>query len=241
MSPATPETVKKRLLLWAHPRSVSSAFERAMLSRADMTVVSDPLLEIYAIDEAPAAHRARVESVFALLMATPTTSHVFSKNMAYCLGDHPSTELLRPWTNAFIIRHPARALASHHRLNPEFTGAEAGYVALRRVFDIAVHELGQAPIVIEGTRLTLDPVRTLDAFCAAVGIPFDEASLEWTPGRVAAFSSKFRGWVEAAENSASFVAETTEPDLRGLPERVLSLIRESEEHYRYLLDYCINR
>src|SRR5262245_29534304 len=87
---------EKRVWLWGVPRCRSTALERGMMQRADMTVISEPLINLYYngperrsdrnLHQDVAEKPWRLRSIVRLMMAEVTTPYVFSKNMAYYLA-----------------------------------------------------------------------------------------------------------------------------------------------------------
>ena len=125
------------ILLWAVPRSVSTAFERAMRARGDLIVFSEPFAAPYYLsDERVSARygepaqrgstRAWASVVDELTVAAREGT-VFVKDMAYHVGPCLGPELVASFQNTFIVRHPGRTLGSLERLFPDFTREEAGF------------------------------------------------------------------------------------------------------------------
>lgn len=84
-------------------------------------------------------------------------------------------------TNVFLIRHPARIIASFTAKREQPQAEELGILATGRLYDHAC-ALGQAPVIVAAEDIRAAPKATLGALCAALDIPFDPAMLRWTAG-----------------------------------------------------------
>lgn len=246
---------EKRIWMWGHPRCRSTAVERSMMERKDTTVIepTEPFINLYYngperrsnrnLHAETASRPWRLRSIIRLMLQNVTTPYVFSKNMAYYLSgrfDAKSTRaLLEGGVNTFIIRDPQAALPSHFKQDSDFNREEAGYSRLRRLFDMVTREMQQRPIVIDGDLLCREPKRMMQQYCAAIGIPFDPASLQWKAGQVKAFDG-YGQWTDVAENSTGFQAPPEKlPDLFEFPQHVREIAKKCRKHYEYLLDHAI--
>lgn len=125
-------------MLWAVPRSVSTAVERAFMQRADCAVLHEPFSDAYynaglssqsaAVIAAwkargdPALHSTYESCLAAVLapMEGPQTFR-FAKDMSYYVQNAPAgavdvDALLERVTSTFLIRSPRKAVASWYRL-----------------------------------------------------------------------------------------------------------------------------
>ena len=198
-----------RIALWAHPRSLSTAFERIFIERADATVLHEPYSGPFFFGPERGHPRfattpIRADQTFAritdALRAPAATPILFFKDLAMHLTGRIAPELLAPLTNTFIVRRPDAALRSFHAKLPDFDWTEAGYQALLDVFHTVTVACGQPAIVVEADDLQRDPHGIARASCARVGVPFDAAALSWQPRRVAEFAS-WEGWHDEAQFS----------------------------------------
>ncbi|MEO3752396.1 sulfotransferase family protein [Streptomyces sp. B6B3] len=201
------------IALWAHPRSVSTAFLRMMVERGDLTVVHEPfvLLTDHGSVALPAVGGADGDTVtldepgavlshLALLGAERPT--FFKDTLEYhyqYLFDHP--EAIAGFQHTFIIRHPARAIPSHHLVKPDFACHEAGYEHQFALFELAWQATGRCPVVVSAERLLADPAATVAAYCARVGLPFVPDALRWRPGERPEWRPNARWHVDASASS----------------------------------------
>jgi hypothetical protein len=77
-------------------------------------------------------------------------------------------------------------------------------------------DTGVTPPVIDARDLLTDPRGMLEALCAALDVPFDDAMLAWPPGPRATDGIWARHWYDAVERSRGF--EPWRPRTVELPE-----------------------
>ncbi len=106
----------------------------------------------------------------------------YQKHMA----QHMRDEMLGPWLDpidhAFLVRHPARVIASYLRVFPSMTLAETGLPWQWRLMERIRTQRAAPPAVIDADDLRRQPEHTLRRLCHALGIAWDAAMLSWPPG-----------------------------------------------------------
>lgn len=107
---------------------------------------------------------------------------VFSKDFPNYIMHMADGEFLDHFQHTFLIRDPAKSLASMYNQWEEFTTDEASYEDLHTMFDMVVARYGETPPVIDSDDLLDDNEGLVRAYCAAVGIEFLPESLEWEEG-----------------------------------------------------------
>jgi hypothetical protein len=201
------------LALWAHPRSRSSAFCRMMHERGDYVVKDEPFARYYYFsDERVSLRRPEVvprpeyrfETILGGLWREAADHPVFVKDHAYHVISRADREFLSSFHSTFLIRHPAHSLPSLYALMPDFTLDEMGYAESLALFELAAEASGETPIVIDADDLVDRPEATVEAYCEAVGIPFDARALVWEEGIPAAMDADWGGWYAHLEQSRGF-------------------------------------
>jgi hypothetical protein len=174
------------------PRSGSTAFERMMAERGDLTVFHEPFSIHYyygAQKRSPRYAEVRDDGdpshITTGLEASARTSPVFLKDMAYhvahLVGTEPGDAFLARFVNTFLIRDPARTIPSLAAVWPDFTEEEAGFTALEHLVTAA--DASRQPVVIvDSDDLRADPEATVRAYCEHVGLPYVSEALGWEPG-----------------------------------------------------------
>jgi hypothetical protein len=231
--------VSNRLLvLWATPRTVSTAFERMMIERGDHHVVDEPFSVPYYVGPSQRSDRFAVEPgvadpehVVAELLAAAERAPVFVKDMAYHAEPWVDADFLGLATNTFLVRDPAWALPSLARKWPDFTDDEAGYAAQGRLFDHA-SVLGDV-VVIDSDDLRADPAGMIAAWCARIGVPFLPESLTWDPGMQDEWI-RWRDWYEATADSTGFAPPSDDPPPPVTDARVREALAAARPIYEHL-------
>ena len=180
------------IVLWATPRSTSTAFEWAMRMRGDMACFHEPFGEAwYQGDDAlwprlrpdsPRKAGLTFQSVLATMRRAAGERTVFSKDMPQYTDHLWSDGFLSRFTHSFPIRDPAKVLTSVYEHWPVFVRKEIGCDEQRQLFDRLSERAGRAPPVIDSDDLLEDPYGVVEAYCAAVGVPFIPEALSWKPG-----------------------------------------------------------
>ena len=198
------------LILWATPRTVSTAFERMMIERGDHLVLDEPWSRSYYFGPDRRSGRyplvfpeATPAAVSGGVLAAARSGPVFVKDMAYHAHPGLADEVLDAATHTFLIREPRAALRSLHRRWPDFTDEEAGYAAQRALFDQVCERAGEVPPVIDSDALRADPLGTVARWCERVGIEHRPRSLRWSAGMRPEWAL-WRDWYEDAARSTGF-------------------------------------
>jgi hypothetical protein len=178
------------IALWAHPRSLSTVFERMMMQRGDFCVLHEPFSYVYYLYE-NRRHLPDLEDSDRFRRSYPEARDVclseaqhkplFFKDMAYHALDHliQDSLFLNQMTHTFIIRDPSRSIPSHFALDPEVTVEEIGCEAQYKLFQTIVATTGVVPVVVDAGDLQNETDRTIQAYCRAVDIPHIPESLRW--------------------------------------------------------------
>ncbi|NIR29058.1 MAG: sulfotransferase family protein [Gammaproteobacteria bacterium] len=183
--------MNKILVLWAMPRSRSTAFEWMMRERGDFVVLHEPFGEAYyhgadrwtqrAASVAP--HPAySYANVWRKLRAQAEGRKLFMKDFALHLMHMADGEFLSHFEHTFLIRDPAEMLPSLYDQWPDFTIHETGYRELYELFERVRQREDRIPPVIDAGDLVTSPEPVVRAYCEAVGIRFIPEALRWRPG-----------------------------------------------------------
>ncbi len=174
--------------LWTTPRSVSTSFERMMSARGDHLVLDEPFSRSYYYGPGRRSDRydetlpaSSAEEVLAQIEAAAEERPVFVKDMAYQAADLLGPDLLKRFSNSFLVRDPAATLRSLAKRWPDFTDEEGGWAALDQAAD-AVESLGDDLVVVDADTLCSDSPTVVRAWCDRMGLPFVESALTWEPG-----------------------------------------------------------
>ena len=208
-----------RIAMWSGPRNISTAMMRAFDNRGDTAVIDEPFYAAY-LAATGIDHPMRD----AVLASQPDD---FCRAVEGLLGPveapiqyqkHITTHMLPDldlaWMaqcrSAFLIRDPARVVASYVRKRASVTLADIGVVRQWELFRREADRLGAAPPVLDAEDVLADPAAALSALCAALKIPFTNRMLRWPAGRRATDGVWAVHWYGAVERSTGFSAP--EPD-----------------------------
>ena len=243
------------LVLWATPRSTSTAFEWMMRQRGDFTCFHEPWNELYYYGEDRRSDRdgdvaARPGHTYAATWGQLETAadrgSVFVKDFVYSVehqleGEAGERRLAR-MTHTFLVREPRRVVQGLARHWPDCTFEEVGFASLHRLFERVAERDGVAPPVMSSDDLLDDPAGTVRAYCRAVGIDFLPGSLEWEAGdrsEVSWYGEGTGPWHDSLRQSTGITRPTTEyPPLEDDP-RLLELHERSLPHYEALLAHAL--
>jgi hypothetical protein len=224
-----------RIAMWSGPRNISTAMMRSFGSRADTAVSDEPFYGAF-LKETGADHPMREAVVAAMdcdwgsvLRAlrgpAPGGRPIwYQKHMWHHMAGPIGAADFRGFTHAFLIRDPARMIASYLRKREEATFEDFGLERQAAFFEREADRLGRAPPVVDAADVLADPEGTLTSLCAALGIPFDPAMLAWQPGRRATDGVWASHWYGAVERSTGFAPPDDEapalpPQARRLADR----------------------
>ncbi len=177
------------IALWTHPRSISTAFERVMMERGDFNVLHEPFSYLYYVHEGDASinqqyvnpdHPTDYAGIRNHILKASDHGPVFFKDMcADCYNRVVEDNFfLERVTHTFLIRDPAKAIASYYTMNKNVTLEEIGLEQLCGVFK-KVQAMGLDTVVLDADDLEDTPDVTVQAYCDAVDIPFIPESMTW--------------------------------------------------------------
>ena len=242
----------KILALWAVPRSTSTAFEWMMRQRGDMECFHEPFGEAWYQGEKPLWPRATpaskrtpglsLASALDTLKAAAVRGPVFSKDFPHYIAHLWDENLLALFNHSFLIRDPVKTITSMFAKWPDFHEKEVGFAEQRALFDRICERDGAPPPVIDSDDLLEDPLRIVDAWCQAVGIPFIPKALSWEPGARDEVSWWDGGSFHAnLRNSDGLKPQKrTYIDITQTPDRVKKVYETVLPHYEHLLRYRLS-
>ena len=182
-----------------------------------------------------AAHESDWRKVVASLTSDPLPEGKtidYQKQMAH----HLLPEIDRGWldqvTNAFLIRDPAAMLPSLVRNVPQPTIADTGLPQQVEIFELVRARAGRTPPVIDARDVLEDPRGTLGRLCAALGVEFLDAMLDWPPGRRATDGVWAPYWYENVEKTTTF--QPYVPKTEPIPEALRPLLDQCLPYYEAL-------
>ena len=232
----------RRIALWAHPRSLSTAFERIFVERNDSTVVHEPFSYPFFFGpergharfaEEPTQPSQTFDRVTKTLVGPTSTPILFFKDLAFHISGRTSPAFLSKFTNTFILRRPDEALASFYAKLPDFDWLEAGYEALLNLYHCVSEVSEKSPVVVEAAALQQDPNAVVESYCQDIGIPFLPESLQWEPRPIKLFGS-WEGWHDEAQYSRGIEPPRNKRSI-DLPPRIQAMVDRAWPYYHEML------
>jgi hypothetical protein len=236
-----------RIAMWSGPRNISTAMMRSFENRPDCAVVDEPFYAAYLAgtgldhpmrDEVLASQPTDWREVAEGLAQGAPAPLVYEKHMTHHMLPGFGLGWMGACRNAFLIRDPARVVASYVKSRAEVTLADIGVVRQHELFEREADRLGKAPPVVEGADVLADPRGALHALCAALDVPFDETMLAWPAGRRTSDGVWAPAWYAAVERSTGFgPPEAAEPPV--LPDDLRRIADAAQPHYEALAGFKI--
>ena len=198
-------------VLWAHPRSMSTAIERVMRQRGDLDCAHEPFMYDYYVHrrkarmphfEVDPTHPVTYAEIRDSLLARAELGPVFFKDMAYYMLPHLlDDDFCGRLTHSFLIRDPSAAILSYHRLDPDLTCEEIGLEAEWRLFAALSERTGEAPPVLEAEAVRAAPEQVLRAWWARLGLEDVEDAFAWSRAETPADWAQVGGWHQSVMRS----------------------------------------
>lgn len=237
-----------RIAMWSGPRNISTAMMRSFGARADCAVSDEPFYGAF-LKESGEPHPLAAETIASMdcdwrsvLEAqsgpAPDGKPVwYQKHMPHHMIGPVSIADMPGHRHAFLIRAPERVVASYRAKNELRRPEMLGFARMRRYFDYEAERTGAAPPVIDSDAILADPSGVLEKLCAALGIAWDPAMLEWEPGPHPEDGVWGAHWYDKVNASTGFGARPRAlPELDGPYAEVAAACRDD---YAALLAYAI--
>jgi hypothetical protein len=236
-----------RIAMWSGPRNLSTALMYSFGARGDCAVWDEPFYAAY-LRHSGAVHPMHQDILSAgeqdpqivgqRCAAGPIPDgkrHFYQKHMAH----HILPEFDRDWmaglTHVFLIRHPARVIASYHTKAENPTLEDIGAAQLAALFEEITTLTGERPTVVDSSDIRQAPKPMMRALCGAIGLQFDPAMLTWPKGGHPDDGVWAPHWYNAVWQSTGFAgAEGPLPDL---PDKLQHVLAAALPHYEALARY----
>jgi len=236
-----------KIAMWSGPRNLSTAMMYAFAQRADCAVVDEPFYAAYL--QATGLDHPMRDAILAsqptdlgVVVSSLTGSNPDKKSYFYQkhMTQHMIADVPRDWmadvTNVFLIRHPARVVASYaaKRENPKLD--DIGFLQQAELFEHA-RSLGQDPIVVDSADIRDNPKGMLGLLCERLGIVFDPNMLQWPVGGHSCDGVWAAHWYGAVHRSTGLAGpEGPLPQLKGDARRLMDkALPAYEDLYRFRL------
>lgn len=215
-----------KIAMWSGPRNLSTAMMYSFGARSDCAVVDEPFygpyLRLTGIDhpmreEILASTTGDVDRIVEQITGSNPAqkTHFYQKHMTQHMVDGVPRGWMADVKNVFLIRHPARVVASFAKKYPDVVESDIGFLQQVELFNY-VCDLGQRPLVIDSADIRQNPSERLQDLCRALGIDWDAGMLSWSAGGHPADGIWAAHWYDAVHRSTGFAdAEGPLPNLTG--------------------------
>ncbi|WP_417713394.1 HAD family hydrolase [Pseudophaeobacter arcticus] len=228
-----------RIAMWSGPRNLSTAMMYAFGNRGDCAVVDEPFYAAYLAltglqhpmreDILESQSQDANEVAEALVGPVPAAKpYFYQKHMTQHMIDGVPRDWMRQVTNVFLIRHPARVIASYaaKRENPVLD--DIGFRQQAELFDLC-QSWGQKPVVVDSHDIREDPASKLEQLCERLGLPFSPKMLSWPKGGHPRDGVWAPVWYGAVWNSSGFAG--AEGALPKVPDDLRPVLEAAMPYY----------
>ena len=235
-----------KIAMWSGPRNLSTAMMYSFAARGDCAVVDEPFYAAY-LAQTGITHPMNAEILAsqpndaaqvaaALTGSNPAGKpHFYQKHMTHHMLPGMDLGWMAQCENVFLIRHPARVIASYARKREGPSLSDIGFPQQAALFEREAQRLGRAPIVIDSFDIRANPGAMLARLCAALGLPYTDKMLHWPLGGHADDGVWAAHWYGAVHRSTGF--EEAEGPLPALPAEYDALLAAALPLYEALYSY----
>ncbi|MBJ3763757.1 HAD family hydrolase [Maribius pontilimi] len=198
-----------RIIGWSGPRNLSTAMMYAFGARPDCRVSDEPFYAAFLAatgDDHPmrdavlASQPTDPAAVARACAADSDRPLWYQKHMCHHMLPGFPLDWAAGARHLFLIRHPARVIASYAAKRALPCLDDLGYGR-----QAELHARFGGP-VLDSVTIRADPRAALTAACEALGIGFDPAMLRWPPGGRAEDGVWAAHWYDAVHASTGFAA-----------------------------------
>ena len=198
-----------KIAAWSGPRNLSTAMLYAFGSRADCAAWDEPFYAPYLAHtgadhpmtaDIQHSHETDPSAIAqACAGAVPQgRAHWYMKHMPHHMLPGFDMSWAEQAVNIHLIRHPARVIASYAAKRDSLTLEDIGFAQQATVYDRL-----EGP-VIDSETIRANPRAALQALCAEIGLPWDDAMLKWPVGPKPFDGVWAAHWYGAVHRSTSF-------------------------------------
>lgn len=211
------------IILWAHPRSISTAIERIMRERGDFDCLHEPFLHYYYLErsrkplphfDSEQNHPTSYAETRDMILQRAEDTPVFAKDMSYYVIPEilQDVNFCKQVQHCFLIRNPLRSIMSYYKLDSAVALDEIGIEAQWQHFN-GLQQLGiNTSVVLEAEAVQTDSTKAMQLFWQALGLDFKEQALSWKRDSTPEDWQYVKGWHQNVIDSGGIRPATAEED-----------------------------
>lgn len=238
-----------RIAMWSGPRNISTAMMRSFGGRSDCAVTDEPFYGAFLkstgiaqpmADQVIASMDCDWDAVSkAMCGPIPDGKKIwYQKHMPHQMVRSISISDFPHHRHAFLIRDPARVVASYAAKRVTVTVDDLGYERQLEYVDHAAQKSGEAPIVLDSADILLNPESYLKALCKELDIAWDAGMLEWKAGGRKTDGIWASHWYNRVTETTGFGPPEAKAN-SALGESEQQVADESRPFYEWLSSYKI--
>lgn len=181
-----------RIAMWSGPRNLSTTMMRSFGSRADTSCWDEPFYAPWLIntgiqhplrEEIIAKYPSDPQEISLQLSSGKVATKIhYHKHITHHMLEHFPMDFLPACRSAFLIRDPARVIASYANKTEAVSLETIGLTQQEQIFDTVCEITNEIPPVIDTADLLRNPKKCLITLCNALEIEWDPAMLSWQAG-----------------------------------------------------------
>ncbi|MFK8030670.1 MAG: HAD family hydrolase [Gammaproteobacteria bacterium] len=182
------------LAMWSGPRNISTAMMRAFENRADTRVMDEPFYAAYlhdsGLDHPVRSHILEHQETDWRKVIELCTSELpegvslsYQKQMTHHMLEHYDTNWLHGMRHCFLLREPARVLASYEKKREQPTLSDIGLAQQVNLFEKISAQAIVKPLIIDSADFLQQPRAYLEHLCEYIELPFTTRMLSWPAGK----------------------------------------------------------
>lgn len=229
--------------MWSGPRNLSTAMMYAFGARDDCAIWDEPFYAAY-LAATGLEHPMKTEilsqgeqdpdEVARRCVGTISDekSVFYQKHMTQHMIPDFSRVWLKDVTNVFLIRDPARVIASYHFKRDSPTLDDIGFKQQADIFQQVAEQTDETPAVIDSADILADPEGMLRKLCDRIDLPFQDSMLSWPKGGHKDDGPWAPHWYESVWNSTGFGKSASDPPV--VPDESLDLLEQTLPFYQMM-------
>lgn len=239
--------MSETVILWSHPRSRSTALERAFIEREDFYVIHEPL----SLYRYKGANEDDILNALLLLPNSITYSclkeitymgtlakNIFIKEFPYHSMNATIKLLSKPYKHIFLVRDPLSTIFSWQKIYPEFEEYELGYKELLETIRHYIEIYNETPLIIHSDELQTNADQIMRKVCKHTKINYVIEMCNWSQREKIDAWNVWDQYHKEATNSTGFLAKTRNYKVN-LSDRNKKYLEITKPYYDDICKYAI--